>query len=170
MICAKVQRVGRARSKRHGSIEEDIICAVDSVSGDPISSCGGTAEEWAPTGFGGVGYIGHAGIPDLSCCRAALVEIGVIHGDIGCVRAALVNQSKTAVTGIRARPRAGGIHQLGAVVLSATDHEVRVFGVKSKALELRGAEACGVQAGPGGAGVNRFENSTVIAGVDDAGI
>src|SRR6185312_10072843 len=142
----------------------------NSVGGDSIGRRGGAAEERTPSSIICIGGLRDARVADQPGGRAGLVEVSVIHGDVGEIRAALVDQSIATVTGIRACPTAGGIHQLGAVVLSATDHEVGVFGVKSKALELRGAEAGVVQAGPGGAGVNRFENSAVIAGVDDAGI
>ncbi len=69
-----------------------------------------------------------------------LVEVRVVHRDVGRVRRGLVDGREPAVAEVRPGPGAVRLVPLGAVVLGAADREVRVGRVHGERLELRRGE------------------------------
>ena len=79
--------------------------------------------KYRPCAFRCAGNVGDAREGDES---VRLIEVGVIHGHVGGVRAALVNGGVAAVAKVRPCPRAVRLHEFRAVVLRAADGEVGV--------------------------------------------
>src|SRR5437899_12457553 len=91
-----------------------------------------------------------------------LIEVSMVHRHVGCIRCVLINQCKSAVSKIGARPCAVWLHELGPVILSAANHKVPIRGMQRDALELGGTETRVIEAGPGRTHIRRFPNPAVV--------
>ena len=141
-ICAEVDWIGIARAPGQRRVEQHVVSAVNAVPRRGTVAATSETPTVVRSGCGGVSLR----IPNGAVLRA---EVGVIHGHIGRVDGVLIDQTKTAIAKVGSRPRAAGIAELSAIVLTAANSEVGVCRMERQTLKLRNIQLGRVAAGPG---------------------
>src|SRR5262249_30505801 len=161
VIGSVVDRVGTSRAHGQWSVKQDCVGASDAVGGEVAE----TTNE-VPINVAGR-YSGRRRNVRISNLIMALVEVGVVHGDVRGVRGVLVDRGKATIAAVGPGPSTVWLHELRAVVLRAADGVLGIRGVHGEAFKLRGRKTGIVETVPRHSTIIRTKDSAIVSGVYD---